>query len=121
MHVVIKKTIYKEEEIPEYLKECLKKIELDAIGKDIVSTFDSTFTLEDRFERVFFTVRKHHIECINLKLWTMMRLFYGFEIEYDFREKIFKIGGYETEQLTSKTITGLIKKIEREFGNGKQP
>lgn len=115
MNVTIKKTIYNEAEIPTYLKECLDKISSDEVGKDIVNYYYAIFNLDSYFERVFFNVHEFHIQVNNLKLWTMMRLYYGFEIEYDFRDKLFKIGGYETEQLTSKTISGLVRKLEKQF------
>lgn len=97
-------------EIPDYLKECLNKLSLEQ-DKHLIDFFDDVYKLDDYFKRVFFNLNKLHIECDYFKAWAVMRAYYGFEVEYG--GGLFKIGGYETERLSSSTLLGLIRKLEK--------
>lgn len=114
MRATIKKTIDKNE-MPDSLVECLNKINEDTDAKEFVNSFETEFCLEDKFKQIRFSLKEFDLEVENLKVWAMMKLFYDFEVTYDFERKSFEIGGYETQKLTSKTLSGLLRKIEKEF------
>lgn len=111
MYIQIKKHVH-DNEIPDYLKECLDKLKLER-DEHLVGDFDTVYELDDYSKRVFFSVRELHMECAYFKAWAVMQAYYGFQIEYDSKKKLFGIGGYETERITSKTLLGLIRKLEK--------
>lgn len=107
-----------EKDMPDFLKECIDKIEKDKkCHPFLLSHYEVIYKLDSYFKRVHFELDKTYAHLESLKLHTMMELYYFWEIEYDSIDKLFKVGGGEVGQLTSKTLSGLINKICREFKN----
>jgi hypothetical protein len=104
-----------EKDAPDFLKECLDKLASDEKAKEYIREYEVIYKLDSYFKRVLFTLDKFHAECHSLKLWAIMELYYFWEVEYDFQDKLFKIGGCETEELSSETLSGLIEELVKKF------
>src|SRR3990167_7566712 len=92
---------------PDYVIKCLKK--MDEVNE--TKYWREGITVDTYFKRVFISLDDNGIQCDYFRAWAIMKVYYGFEVTYE--DGLFKIGGYETEQLTSRTLLGLIKKLEK--------
>lgn len=107
---------FHDNELPAVVKECIDLINSESENiTDMIDGFNVVYKIDIFTSRVYFDLDSFHVQCKNIKLWAMLKAYYGFEFEYDSNEKTFGIGGYETERFESASLSGLVRLLEQAF------